>query len=90
MELLDNYEGILFENSLTWFHADGGYLAVLLSLDVVLHLHRLENDNCIASFYFLTNSHLDAGDGTGRGAFTALAVFTLAAGVASASSDAAG
>ena len=63
LDLLDNHE-ILFEYSLTRLYADSCNLAVLLSLDVVLHLHSLENDDCIASLYFLTNSHLDAGDST--------------------------
>ena len=64
LKLLDNHESILFEYSLTRLYADSCNLAILLSLDVVLHLHSLENDDSIASLYFLTNSHLDAGDST--------------------------
>ena len=64
LDLLDNHESILFEYSLTRLYADSCNLAILLSLDVVLHLHSLENDNCIASLNFLTNSYLDAGDST--------------------------
>ncbi len=64
LKLLDNHESILFEYSLTRLYADSCNLAILLSLDVVLHLHSLENDNCIASLNFLTNSYLDAGNST--------------------------
>ena len=58
------HECILFEHSLTRLNADSSNLTILLSLDVVLHLHSLENDNSITCLYLLTNSYLDAGDST--------------------------
>ena len=64
LDLLDNHESILFEYSLTRLYADSCNLAILLSLDVVLHLHSLENDNSITCLHLLTNSYLDAGDST--------------------------
>ena len=64
LDLLDNHESILFEYSLTRLYADSCNLAILLCLDVVLHLHSLENDNSIASLNLLTNSYLNAGDST--------------------------
>ena len=56
LDLLDNYKCILFEHSLTRLNADSCNLAILLSLDVVLHLHSLENDNSITCLHLLTNS----------------------------------
>ena len=60
--LFYNHQGIVFHDALARLYADGRYLAILLGLDVVSHLHGLQHQQGVASLYLVANIHVDRGD----------------------------
>ena len=64
LSLFYDYQCVVFHNALTGFDADGCYLAILLRLDVVSHLHGLQYQQRVASLHLIANIDVDRCDNT--------------------------
>ena len=62
--LLNNNQWVILKYSLTNFNSNSGYLTILFSLNAILHLHSLKNNNGVASLYFLSYSYFNRSDRT--------------------------
>ena len=62
--LLNNNQWVILKYSLTNFNSNSGYLTILFSLNAILHLHSLKNNNGVASLYFLSYCYFNRSDCT--------------------------
>ena len=64
--LADGHEDGTFHDRFTLFDGDGGDGALEFRLDIVLHLHRLEDEYDVAYLDGITDIDFHVDDGTGQ------------------------